>query len=164
MTQTLTATDTSIYARHVASKMATDLTRMQRLLGESEPTNDRISAYEREMAVLLAHGCLKEATYGYMHNGKWMYALKYVDIGGQLRGQEDAPGGIRFCHMPGADFASFLRYSERWEEMRDALAEQLPFERTEGFAPDIEGGRWSSARKYLSGDLGVNRFMVLREC
>lgn len=165
--QTRTHTQTATHARHIASKVAADLKRIQRIYQVGDPTDSDIAAYQEEIALLLNQGYLDTVTYGFKRNGKWIFALKYEAIGGNLHGGGDDPGGIGSrADVSDASFSSFLSYSSSWlllsAEERRAFEASLPFQRTEGYEPGIEKGRWVESRKYQSGTLGVQRSLIER--
>ena len=166
-TLTSTSTNTTTYARHIASKVAADLKRIQRLYEASCPSDKDIDDYQEEAALLLSRGYLHEVTYGFKRNDKWVMALKYRAVGRDLANAGDDPGGIRPTEdIEGSYFASFLKYSDDWMQLRDSekreLEKELPFQRTDGSEPGIENGRWAEDRNYLSGSLGVQRSMINR--
>ncbi|MGK4567354.1 hypothetical protein [Flavobacterium sp. 3HN19-14] len=72
-TQTFTVT----HARHLASKVATDLKRIQRFYGY--PSDSSISDYEGELIEYLKNGYLEKVTYGFQKDGKWIEpSLQYT--------------------------------------------------------------------------------------
>ena len=166
--QTYTQTHTATYARHIASKVAADLKRLQRLYRVNRPTDKEIDEYQTEAFMLLSAGYLGEVTYGFKRNGNWIAALKYRAVGSQLVGTGDDPGGIRATeNIAGAPFSSFLSYADVWwdrltQAQRDAFKATLPVSRVSGHEPDIENGRWVSNKNYASGPLGVQRSTIQR--
>lgn len=167
-TQTRTSTRTVTYARHIASKVAADLKRLQRLYGVSSPDDSEIDAYQTEISMLLEKGYLGEVTYGFKRNGNWVYALKYRAVGNELTGAGDDPGGIRPTEdISGAHFTSFLAYSYAWRFLSDddkrEFQASLPVRRIDGNEPGLENGHWTTGdRRYVSGPLGVQRSMIKR--
>lgn len=165
--QTRTFTHTAIHARHVASRVAADLKRLQRIYRLGSPSDSEIGEYQEELAMLLDKDCLGTVTYGFKRNGKWVVALKYEAAGGSLYGGDDDPGGIRIeAERSGTCFNSFVSYSASWsslssEEKRTFKA-LLPFKRVKGYEPGIEKGHWIAGRKHLSGTLGVQRSLIKR--
>jgi hypothetical protein len=165
--QTFTATTTSTItnARHVASKVATDLKRMQRLFGLGIPTDEWIGALEKEAIMLLDSGYLKQVSYGFISNvsGKWLYAVKYEAHYGQLSGGGDDPGGILPGDASNSHFNSFLFYSPEWQKLphdeQQKFKDKLPFQRFSGVEPGIEGGgSWVyDDRRYSSGNIHLGR-------
>lgn len=167
-TKALTLTDTTTHARHVASKVAADLKRVQRIYQINSPSDSQIAEYQEEIAILLDNDCLDTVTYGFKRGGKWVIALKYQSINGHLDGGNDDPGGIRYeTGISDAFFASFLSYSQRWFRLSRAQQEELknslPIKRVEMTEPNIEGGYWGDGNRYYqSGELGVQRSMIRR--
>ncbi|WP_423908912.1 hypothetical protein [Candidatus Spongiihabitans sp.] len=162
-TVTATQTNTYVYARHIAAKVSADLKRLQRLYGIDSPSDKEIDDYEEEMQKLLCAGYLGVVTYGYKRNNKWVVALKYEAIDGEVIGGD--PGGI----SPEGDirdsyFTSFLSYSSKWFYLPPVAKEQfkkdLPFQRVNGEEPLPERGHWVKGRSYAAGALGVRRSMI----
>ena len=156
----------AIHARHVASKIAADLKRIQRFFGMGVPTDEKIADFQAEAALLLANAYLKEVTYGFIGNasGKWVYAAKYEDIYGQV--SRDSRGGVFSGDAGNSHFGSFLVYSQKWAELspsdRQKFNKKLPIRRVLGVEPNIDiGGAWVyDRRKYASGKIGVERAMI----
>lgn len=160
---TYTRTQTMTDAKHVAAKIAADLSRLRRLVGTNTPTDAYIRQFEEEAIMLLRDGYLDEVTYGFKKNGIWVLAIKYkaqYKHDGACFIEDDDPGGIRF----GADvvdsyFTSFLTYSNKWgrlsaEEQR-VYKNKLPIRRVEGTEPDGDWGEYD--KDYHRGDIGVKR-------
>ena len=161
-TQTDTKTHTIAYARHVASKVAADLKRLQRFIGEDQPTDESINKFEKEAAILLYHGCLGEISYGYVReDGSWLYALKFWAVDIQLQ-EGDDPKGIGPQDIDETNFRSFLTYSARWqdlsEEQRNQIEQSSPIQRLSATAPHYND--WFTDRKYVTGNIGVQRFIT----
>ncbi|XWW48524.1 hypothetical protein JYG30_25495 (plasmid) [Fibrella sp. USSR17] len=159
-----TNTFTITHARHMAAKVATDLKRLQRLYGT--PSDSSITNFESEIVELLKGGYLKEVTYGFMRDEKWIEpTLRYTaqDLAGNSANDDD-PGRIRpGANTTGASFYSFLVYNQAWHNLSSAaqqnVKEKLPFQR--GFAdePSING-YLSNDRTYSSGGQALNRSSV----
>lgn len=163
--QTYTQTHTSTYARHIASKVAADLKRLQRLYGVNSPSDKEIDEYQAEISMLLDAEYLGKVTYGFKRGDSWVVAFKYHAVGNQVGRVDGDPGGIWPTeNIDGAYFTSFLTYSAAWsvlsKEQRDAFKATLPFQRVSGNEPGIENGRWVGGRNYVSGTLGVQRSMI----
>ena len=162
-TVTATQTNTYVYARHIAAKVSADLKRLQRLYGIDSPSDKDIDDYEEEMQKLLDAGYLDTVTYGYKRNNKWIVALKYEAIYGEVIGGD--PGGISLERdIRDSYFTSFLSYSSKWSELPLSTQEQfessLPFQRVNGDEPLPERGLWVKDRSYAAGALGVRRSMI----
>jgi hypothetical protein len=61
---------THTHAVHLATKVAADLKRVQRLYGS--PSDVAIAEYAGEMIALLKAGYLGTVTYGYRRDGDWI--------------------------------------------------------------------------------------------
>jgi len=97
---TESATFTVTHARHMATKVATDLKRIQRLYN-GIPTDQRIADFETELTEFLKAGYLNTVTYGFRRDGDWIEpTLRYTarDLAGGTANDDD-PGKIR----PAAD-------------------------------------------------------------
>lgn len=163
-TTSLTETFTIIHARHIASKVATDLMRFQRFYGF--PTTAAIDDYEEELVQLLKHDVVREVTYGFKRNDKWTVAtVRYEAHSDGSLSTDDDPGKIRPGHnTEGAYFTSFLSYNDRWWELspseRQRIREDCPFQRTSGESPQLESGYWSNDLSYSAGGRGLGRSSV----
>ena len=73
---TTTSTFTIANARHVASKIKTDLKLLQRAYGD--PSDAKIEDFGEEAAQMLNAGYLRAVTYGYKKDGDWDIALLYT--------------------------------------------------------------------------------------
>ncbi len=163
-TYTQTETFTVTHARHIASKVATDLLRLQRFYGR--PSDQQINEYEEELIELLKGDYLKKVTYGFKRNGFWVEALQYHALpGGNLT--NDDPGKI----LPGVDvsetfFASYLVRNPRWyaltSEQQASFYSSLMIKRGHGIEPSLESGTWSTGLIYSAGGQGVGRSTIIR--
>src|SRR3546814_13250236 len=92
-----TETFTVTHARKLASKVATDLKRMQRFY--ESPSDTSIADYEAEIVALMKAGYLKSVSYGYRPDGNWIEPSLHYNANHALAlTTPDAdPGGI----MPG---------------------------------------------------------------
>jgi len=162
---TLTESFTITHARHIASKVATDLLRFQRFYGR--PSNAAIDAYEKELVALLKQDYVHTVTYGFKRNGNWVIALRYRARSGGILIVDDDPGKIR----PGEDitsaaFTSFLVYNSNWFSLTLQQQEQfeatLPFRRSTGQEPGIENGWWADDLTYSAGGRGLGRSTLRR--
>lgn len=163
-TLTESTTFTITHARHLASKMATDLKRIQRFY--DSPSNQDIDDYEGEMMAFLKAGYLDEVAYGFKKNGDWIEpTVKYFarDLNG-WDGVDDDPGKIRpRANIIGASFTSFLCYSSAWwrltDDERAAFKRGLPIARSSGDIPGISG-YFEQDRSYSAGGRALNRSSV----
>ena len=158
---------TLTHARKIASKVATDLKRLQRLYGRIyDPTDDRIDAFEEELVHLLKHDVVSTVVYGYQRHGQWTKAcVRYTaSPGGQLQADDD-PGKILPGHnIAGAVFTSFLTYNANWSALGPTKQAEIkrmsPLQRTSGDTPSLENGYWSDDLSYSAGGRGVVRSTV----
>lgn len=163
-TYTQTETFTITHAKHIASKVATDLLRLQRFYGS--PSGQQINEYEEELVSLLKADYLKEVTYGFKRNGCWVEALRYHALpGGNLT--NDDPGRILpGVDVSGATFGSYLIYNSRWHALtsaqRTTFSSILSIDRGHGTEPGLESGVWSTGLTYSAGGQGIGRSTILR--
>jgi hypothetical protein len=163
-TVTEAATFTVTHARHMASKVATDLKRMQRLYGK--PNDAAIADYETEVVELVKAGYLGKVTYGYRRDGAWIVpTLRYTaqDLAGAAASDDD-PGRIRAgADINDATFYSYLTYSASWDrltlEQQAAFKQTLPFIRGGAPEPSVDG-YFSPDLVYSAGGRALNRDSV----
>lgn len=164
--QTITSTSTLTYARHIASKIAADLKRLQRLYEQNSPSDTDISGYLEEAVLLLNYNYLGTVIYGFKRNDKWVIALKYHAIGGTLAGGDDPGVLFQSVDLSGTSFSSFLTYSQAFynlpESEQKRFKDSLPIERVSGYNSDIENGSWMEDKHYRSGNLDIQRSMIKR--
>lgn len=160
-TNSSTQTFTLTHAKELASKVSTDLKRIQRFYGS--PNDAEISAYEQELIEYLKAGLLDEVTYGFKKNGSWIEPsvnYKAKDLAG-LASTNDDPGRIRpGANISGASFGSYLiqnaKYSNFPQAEKESFARTLPFQRGGGSTPGING-YMSSDKLYTAGGKALNR-------
>lgn len=158
--QTFTVT----HAKHIASKVATDLKRMQRFY--TYPSDSDIQEYETEIIELLKKGYLGTVTYGFKKDDKWIEpTLRYSakDIAG-IATADDDPGRIRpGANISGASFYSYLTYSPAWgkltQDQKDEFKKTLPFRRGGANEPGISG-YLSNDKTYSAGGRALDRSIV----
>ena len=158
---TSTQAFTITHAKHLASKVAADLKRMQRFYGA--PSDSKITELETELIELLRNGYLEKITYGYKRNDVWVVpTLRYTakDLN-DMSYTDDDPGKVRpNANVTGASFSSYLEYSAKYKNMtetdRNAFENSLPFRRTGAPYPAING-YMDSDKSYSSGGKGLNR-------
>lgn len=149
---TETSSFTVTHAKYIASKVATDLKRLQRFYGK--PSDAEIAEYEAELTVLLRDSLVKSIWYGFKRDGQWIEpALRYTARDLHCTGNDDDPGRVRpGMNVDGATFYSFLTYSDGWTQLTDAGREEvrkkLPFHRGSASEPAVSG--------YLSQDLSYS--------
>lgn len=164
-TYSLSETFTIVHARHIASKVATDLLRFTRFY--NSPSIEWINYYEEELTALVKEDYLDNIIYGFKRNGKWTEAsIRYHALpGGTLIGDDD-PGKIRPGHdVSGAHFTSYLNRNSRWlalsSEERQKFENSLPFQRGGATEPELEKGMWSQGLTYSAGGRGIMRSTIL---
>lgn len=155
---------TIAHARQMASKVATDLKRIQRFYGK--PSNEDITNYESEVVALLKAGYLATVSYGFKKDDKWIeptlqYAARDL-VGGTA--QDDDPGKVRpWANVDGASFYSYLTYSSAWDALtqaeRDKFKESLPVKRGGATAPQVNG-YLEADRTYSAGGRALGRSSV----
>jgi hypothetical protein len=163
-TVSASVTFTATHARHLASKVSTDLKRMQRFYGE--PSDISISQYEEELVELLKAGYLGTLTVGYKKNGNWIEpTLRYTarDLG-EMQSADDDPGKVRpGADISGATFYNYLTYSAKWNtltsDQQDAFKRRMPFSRGGAAEPGISG-YLQNDRTYSSGGRALDRSTV----
>ncbi len=163
-TLTETASFTVTHARHMASKVAADLKRMQRFYGL--PGDGKIADFEAELIAYLKAGYLGTVAYGYKRDGAWINpTLRYTaqDLAGGDASDDD-PGRVR----PGADIAnasfySYLTRNSNWDalssEQQAAFEAAISIKRPGAPAPGVNG-YFTPDRVYSSGGQALNRDSV----
>lgn len=160
---TESTTFTVTHARHMAAKVATDLKRIQRFY--NKPSDADIANYEAEATNLLKAGYLKTVTYGFQRDGQWVEpTLVYTARELAAGSDDDDPGRIKpGADITGAGFTSYLTYTPAWfllsDADRDTFKKALPFYRTSGDQPGING-YLESDRTYSSGGRALDRSSV----
>lgn len=152
---------TITHARHIATKVATDLKRMQRFYGC--PSDSKIDDFQTELVALLKAGYLKQVEYGFQRNGEWIApTLRYTahELAGGAANDDD-PGRVRpGANTTGASFYSFLTYNHAWERLsateRAAFESSLPFRRTPAAEPGVNG-YFCADHTYSAGGRALNR-------
>lgn len=157
-----TTTFTLTNAKYLASKILTDLKRMQRFYGK--PSDKQIEDYGNEVILLLNNGYLDTVTYGFKKNDKWIEPTIRYTAQQLSSGLDDDPGRISTnANIDGATFYSFLTYSNKWDQLnateKENFEKTLPFSRSE--APELQiNGYWQSDKTYSSGGATLNRTSV----
>lgn len=168
MSASLTITEantfTLTHAKYLASKVKTDLKRIQRLY--DRPADRAIDEYEAEAIAMLKAGYLQTVTYGFQRDGKWVEpTLVYsaADVAGWAASDDD-PGRIRpGADTMGASFTSYLTYTPAWSNLtpteQDSFKQGLPFQRTGAPTPGINGYLIQD-RTYSAGGQSLSRSSV----
>lgn len=161
---TLTQTFTATHAKHLASKVATDLKRMQRFYGH--PSDYQIAAFETEVVELLKKGYLESITYGFKRDSKWIEpTLRYTakDLA-DSNSDDDDPGRIRpNANIDNASFGSYLIRSSAWHRLteaeRNSFEGTLPLQRSVAEEPG-KTGYFSQDKTYSSGGKALDRSLL----
>lgn len=157
---TFNSSFTITHARYLASKVATDLKRIQRFY--NYPSDQQIADYESEITELLKAGYLDEVTYGFKKENSWIKpTIKYRAIDLANGAVDDDPGKIPIgADISNSSFCSFLCYNSNWDNLSDSEKENfkktLPFQRGYGDRPSAEG-YFSNDLSYSSGGRSINR-------
>ncbi len=152
-------TFTITHARHIASRIASDLRLLNRYY--DTPPLDMIGKYLEEVAQLLAKGYFKTLEVGFKRGNVRVISLKYeVQVDGTLR--DDRSGGVRpGVDITGAKSFNYLTHTSKWwnlpESERIAFEATLPIQRTTGTEPEDGEGYWVMDRTYAAGGTGVQR-------
>ena len=160
-------TFTLLHARYIASKVATDLKRIQRFY-QGVPSDGTIELFEKELAVLLKHDVVGSVIYGFKRNGKWTEAtVRYTALPGGTLQADDDPGKIRpNLDVAGATFTSFLGLNVNWSKLtaaqQAAIEAESPVQRADGSAPPLESGFWVDDLSYSAAGRGLGRATVRR--
>lgn len=163
-TNTQTQTFTVTNAKHLASKVATDLKRIQRFYGE--PSDVLIAKYEEELVELLKNGYLDSVTYGFKKDGNWIEpTVRYTanELYG-MSGIDDDPGKIKpGANTKGATFGSYLIHTQSYynlsQVVKDNFEKDLPFQRSGSAEPGVTG-YFASDKTYSSGSKSISRSSV----
>jgi hypothetical protein len=155
-------TFTRTHARHIASKVITDLYQCSQVY--RSPDADRIPDYESELVEMLLGGFVDEYEFGFKKDGKRVVCWQYrVNAYGELvGGNDDHAGGVYGrANTTGASYYNFMTYSDEWSELSDSARSQvearLPFIRGDGSLPGDGAGYWVTDRTYSNGGVSVNR-------
>lgn len=159
-TGTYSQTFTVTNAQYLASKVKTDLKRIQQFYGS--PSDSWINDYESELVAFLVNGMLGKVVYGFKRNGVFIPpTLEYTAHELTANLNNDRPGSIATGQdITGADFTSFISYSTKWSNMteseRKAFEAELPFQRTTGVSPPVSG-YYKDDKNYSSGGTSLAR-------
>lgn len=156
---------TVTHARHLASKVAADLKRIQRLY-PGGPSDTAIELFEEELIELLKGGYLEEVTYGFIRDGCFIEpTIKYTasELNNELYEDSD-PGKIRpGKNISGAFFTSFLSYSRSFfslsVEDQESIKSTFRLDRSAGTQPDVSG-TYQGDHNYVSGGRMLSRLSL----
>lgn len=149
------------WATYLASKVATDLKRLQRFYGR--PTDKEIDDFVAELIAFLVAGYLDSVEYGFRTAlGQRVVSLLYqVDRSGNLTTDDRAGGVYARADISNATWFSYLTHHSSWESLtpldRERFEARLPIHRTPAAAPTDGNGYWEIDRSYSSDGSGVRR-------
>lgn len=148
------------HARYVATKVAADLRRMQRLYGW--PTDKIIDDLIEEITEMLALDYLKTLEIGFERDGKRVLSLKYESRrDGTLVSDDNAGGLPRGIDVSGCKKINYLTRTQKWFALtayeRAAIEARLPYVRTAAPEPQDGYGFWTQDRTYSAGGGGTTR-------
>lgn len=158
-TSTATNTFTITHARHISAKVSTDLKRMQRFY--DQPSSQKITDFEEEIAQLLKNGYLDTVTFGFKRDGQWIEPTIRYTASELSYGIDDTPGTISAnADVSRATFYSYLTYSEKFESLtqqeKDDFKKTLPIKRGYADEPSVSG-HYENDKTYSSGDRSLSR-------
>jgi len=163
-TYTNSQTFTATHAKYLASKVAADLKRIQRLYGGI--SEQEIADYEAELIEYLKKGYLDHVTYGFQKNGNWTEpSLQYTarELASMYASDDDPGKVVAGANITGASFTSFLSHNSSYaaltQEQKTAFKNTLPFQRTPGSQPGINGYLVQD-KTYSASGTSLNRSTV----
>lgn len=163
-TQSSTQTFTLTHAKHLASKVATDLKRIQRFY-PTGPSDVQIVNFEQELTLLLKNGYLESVKYGFQRDGGWIEPSLFYSASDITSGViDDDPGKVRpNKDVSGATFRSYLTYTDKWHalsvQQQAEFESQLSIKRVGAPIPSING-YLEQDRNYSAGGCALNRSSV----
>ncbi len=164
MTTSYTRTETETFnlshARHLASKVATDLYRCQARYGY--PTVERVREFESELVSLLHGGYVHRYEFGFRRDGKTVVCWRYnVAADGSLVTDDNAGKLLSGVDVSTASYYNFLWFNSSWDNLPRAdqakVESGLPFVRTGGPEPAYGSGYWVADKAYSSGGVALSR-------
>lgn len=163
-TVTETKTFTVTHARYLASKISTDLKRIQRLY-PGHISDQRITEYEQEATEYLKAGYLHLVIYGFQKDKSWIEpTVQYTAQQRLDNNVDDDPGKIApNKNIAGACFASYLEHNAAWfrltEQQREAFESTILLKRVGAPAPSVSG-YFESDLSYSAGGQSLARSRV----
>ena len=163
MTQsfTTTASFTLTHAKHLASKVVSDLYQCSVLY--DQPSAASIPNYETELIELLAGEYVADYEFGFKKDDQRIVSWRYtVGPDGGLHGG-DANAGSLYARadVTGATHFNFLTYSAKWFNLSSSskatIEAALPFQRNVASLPGDGSGYWQTDHGYTAGGVLVAR-------
>ena len=150
---TRSSTLTIINAKHLASRVASDLRQVR--LFHGFPSDDKILEYIQELVILMLNGCFKS-----VKNGFWVFFLEYKAQFGKIESVDDDSGDVSSTAKTNeAEWTSFLTasYSHLSPQRQKEIKESLPFQRDSGVESKLGLGKLSNDKFYSSGSGAIQR-------
>lgn len=160
MTRTAAETFTLANAKHLASKVTSDMLRCSQTYGK--PLLSTINDYGTELALLLRDGYVSEYEFGFSKDGARVLSWKYtVDSSGTLNA-DDRPGKIvSGVDVSSATYFNVLTNSTKWfllsSTQQSDYEKGLPVSRSAGSGPVDGKGYWERDLAYSSGGVALPR-------
>jgi hypothetical protein len=158
----ISETFTLTHAKHLASKVVSDLYQCRNFYGE--PSEAQISKYQDELIVMLAGGYVREYEFGFKKNDLRIVSWQYrVNASGDLvGGADDRSGGIYArADTSGATHFNFMSYSQAWFDLtsgeQNNVKAKHPVSRGTGHLPSDGTGYWQTDRTYSSAGVAIER-------
>lgn len=152
---TVTRTD----SKYIASKVAADLHAMRNYYGK--PAESMISDLQEELAELLCGGYVKRVQYGFSRNGEKIVFLDYETGPSGLLQDNNSGGVFARADVSGAEWNSYMTYSEKWRSLSDAdkrpILKRITIKREPGQEPKDGNGEWVIDKSYASQGIGIQR-------
>lgn len=156
-------TFTLTHAKHLASKVVSDLYQCRNFYGE--PSEAQIVKYQEELIVMLSGGYVKEYEFGFKRDDQRIVSWQYhVNASGDLvgGGSDDRSGGIYArANTHGATYFNFMSYSQAWFDLnsgeRANVKSKHPIDRSTGYLPEDGHGYWHTDRTYSSAGVVIER-------
>jgi hypothetical protein len=155
-----TVTFNRSHARYVATKVAADLHRMQRLYGW--PTDKKIEDLIEEITEMLALDYLKTIEVGFERAGKRVVSLRYESRRDGTLSSDDNAGGLPSgVDVSGCERINYMTYTDKFnnlsEEDKLSVKKTLPYVRTAAPEPQDGSGYWTQDRSYSAAGGGTVR-------
>lgn len=160
MTRTVSESFTLTHAKHLASKVTTDMWRCRQYYGH--PSESQINNYGTELALLLRDGYVSSYEFGFQTENQRIISWRYIAQDSELSAADDRPGGIvSGVDVSKASFFNQMSYSLKWfilgEEEKKKIQETLPVQRVTKDGPKDGLGYWQNDRQYSSNGVSLPR-------
>ena len=148
MTRTVSESFTLTHAKHLASKVTSDMWRCRQLYGR--PSESDINNYGTELALLLRDGYVSAYEFGFDIDNKRVLSWRYTVENGDLSAADERPGAIvSGVDVSAASIFNQLTRSTAWSKLlqadREKIEADLPIKRVTKDGPQ-DGLELSAAR------------------